>query len=69
MGKEEIKKDLKQSLENSVDNIGEVTKKSTANILEVIAEHGVGTIMEYIDKGIKKLKEKITGEIDDKTKK
>ena len=59
MTKEQMKKDVKSALEQSVDEIGEATKKSTGNIIEVMAKHGVQTVMEYFDKGLEKIKEKI----------
>ncbi|MHA1802246.1 MAG: hypothetical protein ACTSWJ_10960 [Candidatus Heimdallarchaeaceae archaeon] len=59
MGKQEVRKDIKQALEKSVDDIGEATKNSTQNIFEVMIQHGFNAFTEYFDKGISKIKKKI----------
>jgi hypothetical protein len=59
MGKTEMKKDIKNTLGQSIDSIGNATKQSTENIIEVAMKHGVEIIMEYFDKGIGKIKEKL----------
>jgi len=69
MKKEQVKKDVKDSLTQGVDNIANATKQSTENILEVVVKYGINTIMAQFDNGVEALKTKIDKWIDNGGKK